>query len=98
MGWIWRNPRTQQERRVNGGRGHLLVELEVGGKTCEFRIRIRGKRSVAMLRNAWDDIVKGRQRSWKRFRSTQYRVRDLLAGEASRTVQDFGPRYSLGGL
>jgi hypothetical protein len=81
MGWIWRNPRTQQERRVNSGHQHLRVEVEVGGKTCWVRIRIRGRRSAAMLRNAWDDISKGRQGCWKKFRRTQYKVRDMSAGE-----------------
>lgn len=81
MGRYWRNPRTQQERRVNSGHQHLRVEVEVGGKTCEFRIRIRGKRSVLMLPEAWHDIPRGRQRSWKRYRSTQYKVREMSLGE-----------------
>jgi hypothetical protein len=84
MGWIWRNPRTQQERRVNSGQRHLRVEVEVGGKTFCVRIHIRGKRSAAMLRNAWDDITKGRQRSWKKFRRTQYRAKVILTGEPAR--------------
>ena len=78
MGTCWRNPRTQQERRANSSQRHLRVEFEVGGKTCELRIRVRGKRSVRMLRSAWDDISKGRQRNWKSFRRTQYKVRPCV--------------------
>jgi hypothetical protein len=81
MGTYCRNPRTEQERRVNSGQRHLRVEVEVGGKTCWVRIHIRGKRSAAMLRNAWDDITKGRQRSWKKFRRNQYKTRDMSPAE-----------------
>jgi hypothetical protein len=81
MGTYCRNPRTEQERRVNSSHRHLRVEVEVGGETYEIRIRIRGKRSAAILRNAWDDIVKTRQRSWKKFRRTQYKVTDVYLGE-----------------
>ncbi len=81
MGTYCRNPRTEQERRVNSGQRHLRVEVEVGGKTYEVRIRVRGKRSVRMLRNAWDDLVKTRQRSWKKYRRNQYRVKDTSSGE-----------------
>ena len=45
MGWLFRNPRTQQERRINGSREYRRVEIEVGGEVQEFRIRIRGKKA-----------------------------------------------------
>jgi hypothetical protein len=75
MGTYWRNPDTQQERRVNSSREHRRVEIQVGGETCELRIRIRGKRSVRMLVEAWHDIPRGKQRSWKEHRRTQFRVK-----------------------
>ena len=77
MGTYWRNPRTQQERRANGSHEHRRVEIQVGGETYEFRIRIRGKRSVLMLVEAWHDIPREKQRSWKEHRRTQYRVKDI---------------------
>ena len=83
MGWLFRNPRTQQERRINGSREYRRVEIEVGGEVQEFRIRIRGKRSTRMLVSAWDDLPPGRQRSWKRHRRTQYRARETRTVERS---------------
>ena len=46
MGTYSCNPRTRQERRVNGNHEHRRVEIEVGGETCDVRIRIRGRRSL----------------------------------------------------
>ena len=77
MGWLYRNPRTQQERRFNGSHDDRRVEIEVGGEVHVVRIRIRGKRSTRMLPQAWHDLPPGRQRSWKRDRRTQYRVRPV---------------------
>jgi hypothetical protein len=74
MGRLYRNPRTQQERRLNGSHEYRRVEIEVGAGTCELRIRIRGKRSVRMLPEAWHDIPRGKQRSWKEHRRTQYKA------------------------
>jgi hypothetical protein len=76
MGRLYRNPRTQQERRANGSHEHRRVEIEVGGETCELRIGIRGKRSALMLPEAWQDNRRGRQRSWKKHRRMQYRLKD----------------------
>jgi hypothetical protein len=77
MGWLFRSPRTQQERRTNGDPEYRRVEIHVGGKTIEVRIPIRGRRSSAMLVNAWHDLSPGRQRSWKRHRRTQYRTKSI---------------------
>ena len=73
MGRYYRNPRTQQERRVNSSYEYRRVEIEVGGKTHELRVRIRGR----MLVEAWHDIPRGIQRSWKEHRQTQYRVKEI---------------------
>ncbi len=75
MGRIFRDPRTQQERRANGSREYRRVEVRVGGEILELRIRIRGKRSVRMLVEAWHDLPRGSQRSWKEHRRTQYGAR-----------------------
>jgi hypothetical protein len=74
MGRRFRNPRTQQERRVNGSHEYRRVEIRVGGEIHEVRIRIRGRRSVRMLPEAWHDLPRGIQRSWKRHRRTQWRM------------------------
>ncbi len=74
MGWRFRNPRTQQERRVNDSREYLRVEIPVGGEIHELRIRVRGKRSPMMLPEAWHDLPRGIQRSWKGHRRTQWRM------------------------
>jgi hypothetical protein len=79
MGWLFRNPRTRQERRINGSREYRRVEVRVGDECRELRIRIRGKRSLRMLVSAWDDLPPGRQRSWKRHRRTQYKVKTVAA-------------------
>ena len=55
-----RSPRTTQERRANGRRGKTLDG-----------IRVRLKRSMQRLVEAWDDLVIGRsgkkkRRRWKR--------------------------------
>ena len=72
MGRHYRDPRTQQERRINGSQEQ--VEVEVGGKMQELRIPIRGKRSLLMLVEAWHDLPRRVQRNWKKQRRTQYRV------------------------
>ena len=83
MGRLYRNPRTQQERRGNGGQEYRRVEIRVGGKILEVRIRIRGKRSLRMLVEAWHDLPRQVQRSWKKHRRTQYKVLSscLLKGQ-----------------
>ena len=80
MGWLYRNPRTQQERRVNGSYEYRRVEIEVGGKTLEVRIRVRGKRSLRMLVEAWHDFPRQIQRSWKKHRRTQYYKMKSIGG------------------
>lgn len=77
MGWLFRNPHTQQERRVASSHEYRRIEVEVHGEVKEFRIRIRGKRSVRMLVSALDDLPRGFQRSWKRHRKTQYRLKSV---------------------
>ncbi len=77
MDSLYRDPRTQQERRINGSHEYRRVEIEVGGEVHVVRIRIRGKRSLGMLVQAWHDLPPGRQRSWKKHRRTQYRVRPV---------------------
>jgi hypothetical protein len=73
MGSLFRNPRTQQERRASSSPEFRRVEIEVGGELLEVRIPIRGRRSSAMLVNARHDLPPGRQRSWKEQRRTQYK-------------------------
>jgi alpha-glucuronidase len=73
----FRNPRTQQERRVNGSQECRRVEIRVGDEIHELRVRIRGKRSLKMLVEAWDDLPRQFQRSWKEHRGTQYKAKDV---------------------
>ena len=75
MGYAFRDPRAWQERRVNGSHEYRRVEVRVGDEVREFHVRIRGKRSARMLPEAWDDLPRGKQRSWKVHRRTQYRAR-----------------------
>ncbi len=62
-----RRPRTTQERRANG-KG-LFLDID------EYRIKLRGKRNIPNLVDAWDDIMKSTwgHRSWKRHRKTQWK-------------------------
>jgi hypothetical protein len=73
MGALFRNPRSQQERRANSSPELRRVEIMIGGEILEVRIPIRGRRSAAMLVNAWHDISREMQRSWKEHRRTQYK-------------------------
>ena len=77
MGRPFRHPRSQQERRANSGREHRRVEIEVGGMAYELRIRLRGKRCLKMLVEAWHDLPRGSQRSWKRHRRTQHKLKEM---------------------
>jgi len=77
MDSLYRDPRTQQERRINGSHEYRRVEIEFGGEAHVVRIRIRGKRSTRMLVQARHDLPPGRQRSWKKHRRTQYRTRPV---------------------
>ena len=80
MGWRYRNPHTQQERRVNGTHEYRRIEIRVGDEILALRVRIRGKRSPTMLPEAWHDLPRGIQRSWKRHRRTQWRAREVPPG------------------
>lgn len=66
-----RNMRTTQERRANQG-GQWIKDQGV-----IIPIKIRPRR--VKLINAWDDIVRGdyNTRSWKRYRITQYRIKEM---------------------
>ena len=77
MGWCYRSPRTQQERRTNGSHEYRRIDVEVHGEVKGFRIRIRGQRSTTMLVEAWHDLPRQVQRSWKKHRKTQYKVRPV---------------------
>jgi hypothetical protein len=70
MGTWLRNPRTTQERRVNGKRSNFI---EVDG----YKIKTRPSRNWCNLVEAWDDIPRKdyKDRSWKRHRKTQYKGR-----------------------
>ena len=57
-----RSPHTTQERRMS----------------CDdfdgYQVKIRAKRNHKNLPNAWDDLMKGyHRRTWKRYRTTQYK-------------------------
>jgi hypothetical protein len=78
MDSLYRNPRTQQERRFNSTDEYRRMEVQVHGEFHAVRIRIRGKRSVWMLVNAWDDMPRQVQRNWKNYRRTQYKVKPLF--------------------
>jgi hypothetical protein len=56
----------------------IVMEVQVHGEFHAVRIRIRGKRSVWMLVNAWDDLPRQVQRNWKNYRRMQYKVKPLF--------------------
>ena len=56
MGRHYRNPRTQQERRVNGSHEYRRIEILIGGRFHQAQVRIRGKRSLRNLVEAWHDL------------------------------------------
>jgi hypothetical protein len=77
MDSLYRDPRTQQERRFNSNPEYRRIEVEVRGEFHEVRIRIRGKRSSATLPSAWHDLPRQVQRNWKKYRRTQYKTRPV---------------------
>lgn len=79
MGRYYRSPHTQQERRFNASHEYRRVEVSVGGEIYELRVRIRGKRSLKMLVEAWHDLPRQVQRSWKEHRRTQYKGKTVGA-------------------
>jgi hypothetical protein len=78
MGRHNRNPRTQQERRLNSSREYRSIEIQIHGEIHALRIWIRGKRSTGMLVEAWNDLPRQVQRSWKKYRRTQCKVTSML--------------------
>lgn len=66
MGWM-RKPRTTQERRANGKRCYLLID--------DYKVNIRASRNMSNLVEAWDDIWNTGQRSWKKYRKHQWKVK-----------------------
>lgn len=62
-----RAPRTTQERRANGRRDILRID--------GYEIRLRGKRSMPILPDTYDDLMRSdwHHHSWKRHRLTQYK-------------------------
>ena len=60
---MWRRPRTQQERRACCNREYR-----------EFGVRIRAKRCLRQLVHAFLDLPRQRQRNWKSYRRTQYKI------------------------
>ena len=67
--WM-RYPRTTQERRVNGKSNILEID--------EYHIKIRAKRNFRNLPNSYDDLWIYYEKSWKKKRRTQYKVKELL--------------------
>lgn len=65
---MYRNPKTTQERRANGRRDFLVIDGYV--------IRLRPCRNMANLVNSYDDIRRDWYKSWKYYRSKQYRQRE----------------------
>lgn len=68
---MYRHPRTTQEQRENGKRCHVIW-------IDDYPIKIRPSRSMSHLPTCWDDIYRNdvRDRSWKKYRKTQYRTTD----------------------
>lgn len=68
----FRNPRTRQERAVDARLYRELAEIRAFGP---FVSRLRGGKRGHGLPTSYDDVFIRTQRSWKRTRKTQYRVR-----------------------
>ena len=60
-----RYPKTTQERRA-----YFLTEDEL-----YYGVRLRARRSIRGLPNAWDDYYRGdiHAKNWKKYRRTQYK-------------------------
>ena len=61
---MFRTPRTHQEKCA------AATALEVDGLLKRGRIKRRQGRA---LPTSWDDLKRGRTRSWKRHRTAQWR-------------------------
>lgn len=57
MGSYIRSPKTHQEM------AHFVVE----------EVKLRSKRSPALLPTAWTDIIRRSQRCWKKYRPSQWK-------------------------
>ena len=66
---MWRKPRTQQERRFC-----------CNPEYRELGVRIRAKRSLRNIVHTFLDLPRQHQRSWKKHRRTQWRVRTIAPG------------------
>lgn len=65
--WL-RRMRTTQERRA--------AEAIAHDEDCiEVKVKARARRNFSNLVNAWDDVPRGCERSWKRVRRTQWKER-----------------------
>lgn len=65
--WL-RHPRTTSERRASDA-------VDNDPEMREYKVKSRAKRSKAMLPSAWDDLPRHVDKSWKRHRKTQYRMK-----------------------
>lgn len=71
MSWYYRAMRTTQERKNN--QYVLYAELQ---QEYPLKRPFRTKRAANRLVNAWDDVPRGwRDRSWKRYRKHQFKVK-----------------------
>lgn len=76
-----RQVRTTAERRENGHRCSNGISY-----SDEHKVKIRAKRSMKMLPEAWDDILRQdwNFRSWKRHRKTQWKpISHVMANDTS---------------
>lgn len=79
MGWREKNQPPDVPWCWAGFRPHLGSIYRRPRTTAAIRAADpefeRAKRSRRQLPDAWDDIVRGSQRSWKKHRRAQYRPR-----------------------
>lgn len=68
LGSFMRRPRTYREK------ANALYEIE--GEYAFTGAQARAKRNSTNLPCAWDDMLIEKPRTWKRFRRTQYKLRD----------------------
>ena len=71
MKYYIRHPKTTQERSENGKRCSNGI-LEYEGHV----VRIRAKRSKTALPDSYDDLWVAIQRSWKKQRNKQYKIKE----------------------
>ena len=73
----FRTPRTFQEHKLS----YLDPDVEAYG------IKPRAKRFGRNLRNAWDDIPRSDDRSWKRHRRSQFKDAQLTRKDRAVIVE-----------